>query len=96
LVLLPFDLLLLSGRAKRAGKSFLKSWISAAPVCAQGKRAMPEVAGPADRRRVLRGGSFNNDRDNLRCANRNNNPPDNRNDNIGFRVVLVAGGSSPR
>jgi len=57
---------------------------------------MPKVAGPADRSRVLRGGSFNNDHDNLRCANRNNNDPDNRNDNIGFRVVLVAGGSAPK
>ena len=39
------------------------------------------------RRRVLRGGSFNNNRDNVRCAYRNNNNPDNRNNNIGFRVV---------
>ena len=40
--------------------------------------------------RVLRGGSFNNDPDNLRCSNRNNNHPDNRNNNVGFRVVCVA------
>lgn len=39
-------------------------------------------------RRVLRGGSFNNNARNVRCANRNRNNPDNRNDNIGFRVVL--------
>jgi len=40
--------------------------------------------------RVLRGGSWNNnDRDNLLSSNRNNNPADNRNDNIGFRLVLV-------
>ena len=37
--------------------------------------------------RVVRGGSFNNTDDNLRAANRNRNDPDNRNDNIGFRVV---------
>ena len=37
--------------------------------------------------RVLRGGSFNNNPDNVRCAYRNRNDPDNRNHNIGFRVV---------
>jgi hypothetical protein len=36
---------------------------------------------------VLRGGAFNNDTNNVRCANRNRNNPDNRNRNIGFRVV---------
>ena len=36
--------------------------------------------------RVVRGGSWNNnDHDNFRCANRNNNKPDNRNNNKGFR-----------
>jgi len=35
----------------------------------------------------LRGGSWNNNPNNLRSANRNNNTPDNRNNNIGFRVV---------
>jgi hypothetical protein len=44
--------------------------------------------------RVLRGGSWNNDHpDNLLSSNRNNNTPDNRNDNNGFRVVLVSGSS---
>jgi hypothetical protein len=37
--------------------------------------------------RVLRGGSWNNTPDNLRSANRNWNQPDNRNNNIGFRVA---------
>lgn len=37
---------------------------------------------------MLRGGAFNNNPRNVRCAYRNNNDPDNRNDNIGFRVVL--------
>jgi hypothetical protein len=37
---------------------------------------------------VLRGGSWNNNNsDNLRGANRNNNHPENRNNNIGFRVA---------
>ncbi len=36
--------------------------------------------------RVIRGGSWNNDAQNLRSANRNNNDPGNRNDNLGFRL----------
>ncbi|MEO0786929.1 MAG: SUMF1/EgtB/PvdO family nonheme iron enzyme, partial [Pseudomonadota bacterium] len=38
-------------------------------------------------RRVLRGGSWNNNPQNLRSANRNRNNPTNRNNNIGFRVA---------
>ena len=35
-----------------------------------------------------RGGSWNNDdASNFRGANRNNNSPDNRNNNLGFRLV---------
>jgi len=37
----------------------------------------------------LRGGSFNNNHQNVRCAYRNRNNPDNRNNNLGFRVVLL-------
>jgi hypothetical protein len=37
---------------------------------------------------VLRGGSFNNNRNNARCAYRNRNNPNNRNRNNGFRVVV--------
>ena len=36
--------------------------------------------------RVLRGGNWNNNANNARCANRNNNP-NNANNNIGFRCV---------
>ncbi len=39
--------------------------------------------------RVLRGGSWNNETRNARAAIRNNNNPDNRNNNIGFRVLLL-------
>ena len=37
---------------------------------------------------MLRGGAFNNNPENVRCAVRNRNHPNNRNNNIGFRVVL--------
>ena len=43
--------------------------------------------------RVLRGASWDyNNPDNLRVENRNTNDPSNRNNNIGFRVLLAAGG----
>jgi hypothetical protein len=38
--------------------------------------------------RVVRGGAFWNEPRNVRCAVRNWNDPSNRNDNIGFRVVV--------
>jgi retron-type reverse transcriptase len=43
--------------------------------------------------RVVRGGSWNNNSENLRSANRNRTTPDNRNNNLGFRVssTLFAG-----
>ena len=39
------------------------------------------------RKPVLRGGSWNNNDNNCRVANRNNNDPDNRNNNNGLRLV---------
>lgn len=48
--------------------------------------------------RVLRGGAFNNNRQNVRCAYRNRNHPTNRNNNVGFRVLshgIPALGSLP-
>jgi hypothetical protein len=36
---------------------------------------------------VNRGGSWNNNANNCRVANRNNNGPDNDNNNLGFRLV---------
>jgi hypothetical protein len=39
--------------------------------------------------RVNRGGSWNNNASNLRSANRNNNSPGNRNNNLGFRVSAL-------
>ena len=38
--------------------------------------------------RVNRGGSWNNNPQNCRAANRNNNTPANRNNNVGFRLAL--------
>ncbi len=46
---------------------------------------------PSGAYRGLRGGDWNNNLRNCRSANRNNNDPDDRNNNIGFRVVLVSG-----
>lgn len=40
--------------------------------------------------RVQRGGSWNNDANNCRSANRNNNNPSNRNNNNGFRLCCSA------
>ena len=39
--------------------------------------------------RVVRGGSWNNNGRNVRSAIRNHNVPDNRNDNMGFRLSLA-------
>jgi hypothetical protein len=41
---------------------------------------------------VLRGGSWNNNPENAAPANRNRNHPDNRNNNIGFRLVCALTG----
>ena len=45
---------------------------------------------------MLRGGSWNNDSDNCRSANRNHNDPDNRNNNIGFRLCRAVAVSPNR
>jgi hypothetical protein len=45
------------------------------------------VTGLAGNARVLRGGSFNNNERNARCAYRNDNDINNFNNNNGFRVV---------
>ncbi len=48
------------------------------------------AAGERRLARVLRGGSWNNNPNNLRAANRNNNTPTNRNNNNGFRCSSTA------
>jgi hypothetical protein len=42
---------------------------------------------------VLRGGSWNNNANNCRSANRNNNDPSNRNNNNGFRLASTRMGA---
>jgi hypothetical protein len=42
--------------------------------------------------RVNRGGSWNNDAQNCRVANRNNDNPSNSNNNLGFRLVSTKSG----
>ncbi|MFN7465477.1 MAG: SUMF1/EgtB/PvdO family nonheme iron enzyme [Pseudanabaena sp.] len=44
---------------------------------------------------MLRGGSWNNNPRNCRSAYRNNNRPDDRNNNIGFRVVSCVASTLP-
>ena len=44
-------------------------------------------AGRTGSNRVYRGGSWNSNARNVRAANRNANPPDNRNSNLGFRLA---------
>lgn len=48
------------------------------------------VAGAGPDHRVLRGGSFDNNQRNVRCAYRNRNNPHDINRNNGFRVAAVA------
>ncbi|MFZ4394583.1 MAG: SUMF1/EgtB/PvdO family nonheme iron enzyme [Kiritimatiellia bacterium] len=58
-----------------------------------GADASGDAGGPGSR--VLRGGSWNNKNPrNLLSSYRNNNDPGNRNDNNGFRCVLVPAGST--
>lgn len=42
---------------------------------------------PGNSNRVNRGGSWNNDARNCSASNRDNNNPDNRNNNLGFRLA---------
>ena len=42
---------------------------------------------PVPARRVVRGGAWNNTTENCRASYRNRNDPDNRNNNLGLRLV---------
>lgn len=57
-------------------------------VCEKRYLSLPFFSeGNAEPLRVLRGGSWNNEPQNVRSANRNRNTQDNRNNNIGFRLA---------
>ncbi|MES9905101.1 MAG: SUMF1/EgtB/PvdO family nonheme iron enzyme [Sedimenticola sp.] len=45
---------------------------------------------PANERRVVRGGSWNNIQGRARLGYRNHNDPDNRNNNLGFRLCRAS------
>ncbi|MEM6632804.1 MAG: SUMF1/EgtB/PvdO family nonheme iron enzyme [Bacteroidota bacterium] len=47
-----------------------------------------EVSHRKGENRVLRGGNWLNDARNCRVSNRNRNEPDNRDNNVGFRLAL--------
>jgi hypothetical protein len=47
----------------------------------------PGMSVEASAHRVIRGGSWNNDAQNVRAAYRNHNEPSNRNNNLGFRCA---------
>ncbi len=51
---------------------------------------MAEDLGSGYAQFVVRGGSWNNNARNCRSAYRNNNQPDNRNNNVGVRVVVFS------
>jgi hypothetical protein len=54
-----------------------------------GRGVRAALAGAGSCHRVLRGGAFNNNERNVRCAYRNRNNPQNENRNNGFRLVLA-------
>ncbi|MBQ9494734.1 MAG: SUMF1/EgtB/PvdO family nonheme iron enzyme [Treponema sp.] len=61
--------------------------ISARIAC-KGKSNRQSATGPSSgSARVLRGGSWNNNAQNCAVSYRNNNSPENRNNNCGFRVA---------
>ncbi|MBD3216390.1 MAG: SUMF1/EgtB/PvdO family nonheme iron enzyme [Candidatus Lokiarchaeota archaeon] len=57
------------------------------------RESLPTAAWGQAKKQVLRGGSFNNNPNNIRATNRNNNEPDNANNNIGFRCAVASPGS---
>lgn len=88
LTLLPFSL---PARAAR-GRTFFR--ISAVGWAGGSLTRCRKWLGGWTCSRVSRGGSWNNNESrNLLSSYRNNNTPDNRNDNNGFRVVMVVGSS---
>lgn len=54
------------------------------------KPTLGSMEGLPDGRRVVRGGSWNNTQGNARLGYRNDNDPDNRNNNLGFRLCRAS------
>ncbi len=75
-------------RIRQRVASPCKNSASGIEICSKVWHPWQAVRGKVDQGlRVVRGGAWNNNAENLRVANRNRNAPDNRNDNIGFRCV---------
>ncbi|MBM4164781.1 MAG: RNA-dependent DNA polymerase [Lentisphaerae bacterium] len=68
-------------------------WFGFKNILKEGERATGDGAASGSNR-VKRGGSWNNNARNCRSANRNNNWPDNRNNNIGFRAASTVPGQA--
>ncbi|MBN2374712.1 SUMF1/EgtB/PvdO family nonheme iron enzyme [bacterium] len=65
----------------------MRTWVLRTALCSGGQCFHKRQAPHRGSNRVKRGGSWNNNARNCRSANRNNNNPDNRNNNIGFRLA---------
>ncbi|MEF8711987.1 MAG: SUMF1/EgtB/PvdO family nonheme iron enzyme [Accumulibacter sp.] len=82
--------------AQRPARTGSPSVCSPAATCQRSaearycRRRCKPAGRPDTTRRVVRGGSWNNNRDNARCAYRNDNDPGNRNNNLGLRLVCVS------
>ena len=50
-------------------------------------RKQPPHEDFGEKYRIVRGGAFNYSRDDVRCANRDRDAPDDFSDSVGFRVV---------
>ncbi|NGZ59029.1 MAG: hypothetical protein CV081_00825, partial [Nitrospira sp. LK265] len=83
----------LSGNVWEWVEDCVHGWYQDAPK--DGSAWLEANAGDCGRR-MIRGGSWNNKPDNLRVSNRNRNTTDNRNNNIGFRLVQSARTASSR
>ncbi len=76
------------GHASHASRHGLGDSVIARAGCAAHAACYPDRAiDPTSANRVLRGGAWNNNTNNVRSSYRNNNTPDNSNNNIGFRVA---------
>jgi hypothetical protein len=71
------------GRRRLRRAAVVRAGVSAAELRGRVRAALVR----STTNRVIRGGSWNNDTNNVRSSNRNNDTPGNTNNNIGFRVA---------